>query len=136
MHTLSAFPELLTYNMFAPFVLRVILGFIAITLGYLKLKKEKSRWNLLFESLRLKPASLWTTAFGYVEIIGGIALIVGFSTQIAALVFAVISFCELYIENKESALLKRDLAFYLLLCAISVSLIFSGPGFFAFDLPL
>ncbi len=133
---LSLFPNLLTYEMFAPFLLRVVLGFVFITLGYLKLKKEKVRWNLLFEALRLKPSHLWTKIFGYIEIVGGGALIVGFSTQLVAILFACINLFELYIENKESTLLKRDLVFYLLLTTIAVSLVFTGPGFFAFDLPL
>ena len=133
---LSLFPNLLTYEMFAPFLLRMVLGFIFITLGYLKLKKEKERWNLLFETLRLKPAYVWTKIFGYIEIIGGVALIVGIYTQLVAIIFACINLFEMYIENRESSLLKRDLAFYLLLTTIAVSLIFTGPGFFAFDLPL
>jgi len=133
---LSLFPNLLTYEMFAPFLLRVVLGFVFITLGYLKLKKEKTRWNLLFEALRLKPAHLLTKIFGYIEIVGGIALIVGFSTQLVAIIFAGINLFELYVESRESALLKRDLAFYLLLTTIAVSLIFTGAGFFAFDIPL
>lgn len=133
---LSIFPELLTYQMFAPLLLRVVLGLILINLGYLKLTKEKARFNLLFQTLGWKPTEFWTKLFGLIEIAGGLALIVGFWTQIAALVFVIINFAELYIETKEASLLKRDAVFYLLIFVIALSLLFTGPGFLAFDLPL
>ena len=133
---LSVFPSLLTYQMFSPLILRVVLGFVLVTLGYLKLKKERARWNLFFQTIHLKPAHLFTKAFGLLEIFGGIALILGFYTQVAALVFAVINLCELCVESKEATLLKRDMVFYLLLFVIALSLLFTGPGFYAFDLPL
>lgn len=133
---LNVFPDLLTYQMFAPFMLRVVLGLILVNLGFLKFSGEKVRWENSFETLNLRPKEILVSIFGFIEIIGGIALIAGFYTQIAALVFAVITFIELYIEQRESSLLKRDFVFYLLLFVIALSLLFTGAGFFAFDLPL
>lgn len=133
---LSIFPELLTYQMFAPLLLRVVLGLILINLGYLKFNKEKARFHLLFQTLGWKPKEFWTKVFGTIEMVGGVALIVGFWTQIAALVFVIINFAELFIETKEASLLKRDAIFYLLIFIIALSLLFTGPGFLAFDLPL
>ncbi|HEY4490245.1 MAG TPA: DoxX family protein [Candidatus Paceibacterota bacterium] len=133
---LNVFPDLLTYQLLAPFILRVVLGLILLNLGYLKLGAEKTRWETSFETLRLQPKEVLVKLFGFIEILGGIALIAGFYTQVAALVFAVITFIELYIEQKEAALLKRDFVFYLLLFAIALSLLLTGAGFFAFDLPL
>lgn len=133
---LNVFPDLLTFQMFAPFILRIVLGLIMANLGYLKLKSEKLRWEKTFEALSVKPVSQMVFGFGIIEIIGGLALILGIYTQIAALVFAAITFMELFIEQRESALLKRDFVFYLLLFAIALSLLFTGAGFFAFDLPL
>ena len=133
---LNPFPELLTWSLLAPFILRIALGFLFINLGYLKLTSEKNRWVLSFETLKLKPPSSFVKLLASLEIGGGALLIFGLYTQIAALVLAAITFGELYIEYKEESLLKRNLAFYLLLFAISLSLLFSGAGFFAFDLPL
>jgi len=133
---LSVFPELLNYQLFAPLILRVVLGFILLNLGYAKFKLERERWEITFEALKLKPKSTFVSAFGLIEMVGGLALIVGFYTQIAALIFVILTFIELYIEQKEEVLLKRDAVFYLLLFAIALSLLFTGAGFFAFDLPL
>ncbi len=133
---LAVFPELLNYQLLAPLILRLVLGFILINLGYAKFKLERERWEIAFEALRLKPKEVFVSAFALVEILGGIALIVGFYTQVAALIFALLTFIELYMEQKEEVLLKRDAVFYLLLFAIALSLLFTGAGFFAFDLPL
>lgn len=133
---LNPFPELLAYGLFAPFILRVILGYIFINLGYLKLTSEKNRWRLSFEALKIKPTGFFVKTLAIIEIVGGGMFILGLYTQIAALVLAFLSFTELYIEYKEESLLKRNLVFYLLIFAICLSLLFSGAGFLAFDLPL
>lgn len=136
MHPFNTFPDLLTYGFFSPFILRVVLGYIFINLGYLKLSKETERWKLFFESIHLKPVKIFTYISALIEIIGGIMLILGFYTQITALAFAIITFGELYVEFKVDTLLKRNLVFYLLIFAISVSLLLTGAGFMAMDLPL
>jgi uncharacterized membrane protein YphA (DoxX/SURF4 family) len=133
---LNPFPELLTYSLLAPFVLRITIGFLLVNLGFLKLKKEKSRWEALFETFQIKQKVVATKILGGIEVVGGLALIAGFYTQIAALAFVILGGIEVYIEFKEETLLKRDIVFYLLMFVIALSLLFSGAGFFAFDLPL
>lgn len=134
---LNPFPELLTYGMLAPFLLRVTLGFILVNLGFLKFKSERVRFEIIFEILGFgHHKNSATKILGIIEIIGGLALIAGFYTQIAALVFVFLLGIELYIERKEEALMKRTLTFYLLMFVIALSLLFSGAGFLAFDLPL
>ncbi|OHA88515.1 MAG: hypothetical protein A2653_01955 [Candidatus Zambryskibacteria bacterium RIFCSPHIGHO2_01_FULL_43_25] len=133
---LNPFPELLAWSGLAPFVLRLALGFLFINLGFLKLTKEKARWESFFKIIRVGPADFLTKLFGFIEIIGGIALVIGLYTQIAALIFAILTFVEVYLEYKEESLLERTLPFYILIFAISLSLIFSGAGLLAFDLPL
>jgi len=133
---LNTFPELLTFGMLSPLILRVVIGFIILNLGYLKLTKERARWEASFSALGVKQKELAVKIFAFIEIIGGIALIIGMYTQIAALVFVAITFAELFIEQKEESLLVRDITFYLLMFAIALSLLFSGAGFLAFDLPL
>ena len=133
---LNTFPNLLTYGLIAPFILRVVVGIIFLDLGYLKLGKEKSAWNLFFQTIHFKPSYVFVALLATIEIVAGAFLIVGYLTQIAALVMAIILFAECYIEMQDGSLLKRDIVFYLLLLAICVSLIFSGAGKFAFDLPL
>ncbi len=114
----------------------MVLGIIFINLGYLHLTKEKERWNKFFEIIKLKPAELIGRVYALIEIGGGILLVIGLYTQVAALVFAVLSLIEIIVEYREPIILKRNIVFFILIFAISVSLLFTGAGRPAFDLPL
>ena len=136
MQTFNIFPELFTYSLMAPLILRLALGFIFINLGYLKLSKEKFGWISSLNILNIKPAWFFTWLIGLIEIIGGLFLIIGSYTQLIALILGVIAFCELFIEYKEESILKRDFVFYLLLVVICISLLLTGAGLFARDVPM
>jgi uncharacterized membrane protein YphA (DoxX/SURF4 family) len=136
MQTFNAFPELISLSLIAPFILRIVVGFIFLNLGYLKLGKEKPGWISSMNILGLRPAGFFTGLLGIVEIIGGLLLIAGAYTQISALVLGVIAFTELFIEYREESILKRDFVFYLLIVAICASLILTGAGLFAVDIPV
>lgn len=118
---LNPFPSLLIYSPLAPTILRLVLGLVFLDLGYFNLKMRRA--PLL-------------SAVGVLEVVGAIMLFLGFYTQIAALGFALLTGIELYIEWKNANILKGDLVFYLLLFAISLSLLLSGAGAYAKDLPL
>lgn len=133
---LNTFPELLTYSALSPFILRVIIGFIIINLGFLKLGKENKDWQKLFETISFYPAKYFVKFLASIEIIGGLMLLSGAYTQIVAMIFSIVFFCEAILEYREESLENRNLPFYILIFAISLSLIFSGAGAFAFDLPL
>lgn len=133
---LSVFPNLFTYGLLAPFILRLIVGVIFLELGYLKLGKEKSAWNMFFQTIHFKPSYFFVILLAIIEIISGAFLVIGFLTQIAALVMSIILFAEAYVELRDGTLLKRDVIFYTLLLVICLSLLLTGAGSFAFDLPL
>jgi uncharacterized membrane protein YphA (DoxX/SURF4 family) len=76
------------------------------------------------------------TLFGGLELIGGLMLIGGVYTQGVAIIFALLTGTELYLEWKDASLIKRNFVFYLLLLAITLSLLFTGAGKAAFDIPL
>jgi uncharacterized membrane protein YphA (DoxX/SURF4 family) len=133
---LNPFPELLNYALLAPLLLRVVVGLIFLDLGFLKFRSEKERWLASFDTLGLRPADLFVPLYGALQIIGGLMFIFGLYTQIAALFFVLSTGAELYIEWKAKDVLKRDMVFYLLIFVISFSLLLTGAGAFAFDLPL
>ena len=133
---LNTFPELLTYGVLAPFILRVVIGFIIINLGFLKLNKEKKDWQELFEAINFHPSKYFVKFLAFVEIIGGLMLFIGAYVQIVAIIFSVVFLCEAILEYRNDSLENRNLPFYILIFSISLSLIFSGAGVFAFDLPL
>jgi putative oxidoreductase len=124
------------YSLWAPFLLRIVLGLIFIDLGRLALGKEKFRWIASLEALHIPSPRNVATLLGLIEIVGGLMLVVGIYTQIAALAFVVLTAMELYAEWENSDLLKRNLTFYLLLFVIALSLLITGAGMFAFDIPL
>jgi len=133
---LNPFPDLLTYSLLAPFILRIVAGLIFIDLGVLLFKNEKERWLISLSTLKIPNPKIAVRVFGGIEIIGGLMLILGFYTQAAALVLALFTFAEAYVEYKDSAILKRNFVFYVMLLTIVLSLLLSGAGAFAIDLPL
>ena len=133
---LNTFPDLLTYSQLGPFILRVVLGLIFIDLALLKFKAEKQRWIASFEALHIKPAPVLVSVFGALQLVGGVMLIVGLYTQVAALAFVILSGMEVYIEFKDARILKRDIVFYVLVLSIALSLLITGAGAYAFDIPL
>ncbi|OHB10408.1 MAG: hypothetical protein A3H60_00215 [Candidatus Zambryskibacteria bacterium RIFCSPLOWO2_02_FULL_44_12b] len=124
------------YSFIAPFILRVLLGLIFIDLGVLKLRDEKAGWLASFETLGLRPADLFVSIYALLQIVGGLLLLIGLWTQVAALAFAIFSGIELYVEWKARDILKRDMVFYLLIFVISLSLLLTGAGKYAIDIPL
>lgn len=135
-NTFNLFPQLFAFSLISPFILRVVLGLIFINLGSLKLGKERPGWIASFNLLKIKPAGFFTGLLGIVEAVGGFLLIIGAYTQLTALILGVICLCELTVEYEEDAVLKRDMVFYLLLTVICASLLLTGAGLFAVDIPL
>ena len=133
--TFNLFPDLLSFAILAPIILRVVAGLIFVNIGSLKLNKEKVAWIKSLKLLGIEPAGFFVGLLGIIETVGGVLLIAGAYTQVTALILGIICLCELLIENKEESLLKRDFVFYLMLTAICLSLVLTGAGLFAFDYP-
>ncbi|GMQ95358.1 MAG: hypothetical protein BMS9Abin13_471 [Patescibacteria group bacterium] len=133
---LNVFPDLLTYSLLAPFLIRISLGLIFIYFAYLKFSTERERKTLFFEHIGLKPGIIFVWIVGAVELIAGVLLVVGLYTQIAALAATALMSAAVVIKLRHKNALPNDAAFYILLSIASLSIIFSGAGFFAIDLPL
>ncbi len=132
---LNPFPQLLDFALFAPLILRLAAGLIMIGFGKEHLKRE-SNWKSFFDVIGLRPAGLYIGIIGTLEIIAGVMLVAGLGTQLAAIFASVIVAAATVIESKNDRLLKRDLVFYILLLCVCLSLILSGAGIPALDLPL
>ena len=133
---LNTFPELLSFGLLSPFLIRIVLGLIVIDLGFVSLKTEKKEWLRVISLTKIPNPKYVLKAFSYLQMIAGFFVFIGLYTQIAALVLILLTFIETFIEYKESSLLRRDLGFYLMMFVMSASLLLSGAGAFAFDLPL
>jgi uncharacterized membrane protein YphA (DoxX/SURF4 family) len=133
---LNPFPDLLTYSMFAPFLLRVIAGLIFINIGSLAFRSERRHWLISFAALKIPKPKIALKIFGILEIALGAMLVAGFYTQVAALVLAISTLAEALTEYRDPGILKRNFTFYLVVLVILLSLLLTGAGSFAFDLPL
>lgn len=134
----SVFPQFFTYSALAPLILRLALGVIFVAHGYPKLFKNFGGTVQFFESINIKPAKFWVVIVGVSEFFGGLALILGIFTQIAALLIAAVKVvATVYVKKiKFKKGLVNGYEFDLILLAASLALVFLGPGAFAFDLPL
>jgi len=97
---------------------------------------RKGQTAHILSSLNSPNPKVTAWILGLVQTISGLGLIAGFLTQISAAIILVISLSGLYVKIRHGELIKQSLGFYLFAVAISASLILTGAGFWAFDLPL
>lgn len=121
---LSLFPSLLTWDQVSPLIIRLTLG---ITLAYFGWRKIKDRGTSSGSNSHL---------YGGIEIIVAVFMIVGLFTQLAALINAIILVIKLTFKAKEGKFLSDGINYYILLLVMCISLMLTGAGLFAFDLPL
>jgi uncharacterized membrane protein YphA (DoxX/SURF4 family) len=121
---LSLFPSLLTYQQAGPFIIRVVLGLTLAYFGYLKIMKRGT------------SSGSNSVSYGIAEVLIAIFLVIGLFTQLAALLNAIILLIKLGFKAKVGKFLSDGVNYYILLLVMAISLMFTGPGFFAFDLPL
>ena len=112
------FPELFNFSFLAPFVLRIALGAPLIKHSFGKI---------------ISPQSALQKILGGIVFLSGIFLVIGLFTQAAAIAVSLIIIASSIIMGGKH---PRSWTERLIKLAIAVSLILTGPGMFAFDLPL
>lgn len=133
---INPFPELLTFHLLAPVLLRITLGVFIFKLGISKIQRPTEILISFFESLGLKPGKYALKSLGWTEICMGTLLIVGLMTQIAAFIVAIICFVSIIVSTRHEHVGLYSPSYYVLLFVISISLVFTGAGLIAIDLPL
>jgi len=133
---LNTFPALLSFGILAPTILRITSGLIFAYFGWLKLTKDKQSKIAFFDTVGLRPAKFFLYLVALTELFVGVTLAVGFLTQISAIVASFIMFVSILIKLMKPKALPNTTDFYILFFIVFLSLIFSGAGIFAFDLPL
>lgn len=132
---LNPFPQLLVFGFFAPTLLRIAAACVFFYLAYWHFKNKKEVAHEL--SVLSHEMAVWLVGlYILIELAVGAGLLLGFWTQIAALVGLVISVKILLLKRSLHAMAPLSRAAYLLLGIICLSLIASGAGGFAIDLPL
>ena len=126
------FDYLLLYQDWGPLVLRLALASAFIVHGYPKLFKTFGGFAGWLDSIGIRPGKFWALVVGVVEFFGGIALVLGIFTRLAALLIAVDMFVALvkvkwgrarYVDTERMGW-ELDLAYL----AMALALVFLGPG--------
>lgn len=122
----SFFPELYNYSLIGPFLLRIALGFAIAKSGYGK----------FFENKNNGSGAIVSKIIGAIMTASGVLLIVGLFVQPSAMASILAIISGLTPGLKKWGLVKISLGYRLVLLAVSLSLLFLGPGIFSLDLPL
>lgn len=113
---------------------RIFLSLMFILAGYAKLTAVAgtAAW---FESLGLPLPTVTTVVSGLVEVIGGLAILVGFQTRIAAIVIALFAAGATLVAHMDFADQMQQLLFMKNLAVIGGLLVLAagGPGALSVD---
>ncbi len=111
--------------------LRIVVGVILIAHGLPKWRDMKGAADWM-GSLGLRPGVLFASAAAFIEVIGGLALILGFFTQFAALlVLAQFLFIVLKVNRAKG--LKNGYELDLMIASAAAVLATTGGGLFGLD---
>lgn len=131
---LNTFPHLLVLGFFAPTLLRVAVACALFYCAYHVYTHRAAPGHANFPVVGRAP---WASGFAMIAYgIFGLMLFFGYYTQIAAILTALSSIKGLVFRERYTSLFPFSASTYALILVISVSLIFSGAGAFAYDLPL
>jgi uncharacterized membrane protein YphA (DoxX/SURF4 family) len=131
---LNVFPELLVYQLLAPTLLRMAVVLVFAYLAYRHFEHREDISKTRFPVVGQGMWIVWLTII--IEVATAAALFFGYYTQVAAILGAIGAIKHIVWRGKFPNFfwLTRSAAFLLLV--ICLSLLLTGAGAFAFDLPL
>ena len=119
---LSVFPYLLTWSQVSPVLIRLTLAAVLLLWSY--------------RGFRDSGDSTKKKVLGVIGGIAGILLVIGLYTQIATLIAILILGSCIIKKIQKREFLTNGVNYYLILFILAVSLLLTGPGFWAFDIAL
>ncbi len=120
---LTIFPSLLAFEQFAPTIIRLTLAVILIHWAYKSLAVDPKKFTIM-------------KGVHTIEGIAGILLFIGLWTQLAAFIVIVDMLIKLYQKVSKRAFLTDGVNYYFIMFILALSLLVTGAGAFAIDLPL
>jgi uncharacterized membrane protein YphA (DoxX/SURF4 family) len=134
---LSVFPDLLFIgSALAPLVLRVTLALALFGLfRYHQKHKNAALVVSIAPYLKSYAKEIYTIGTYGILIVSAL-LFIGLLTQVAALLGAVICLKMLYFKKHYPEIAPESKNYYILLLVISLIVVFTGAGPYAFDIPL
>lgn len=131
---INTFPDLLTFSFFAPTIIRMAAGLVFLYVAFAQWKRVEEIAHMRFPLVGAGAWIGWISIFFHAGI--GAMIVCGFYTQIAALVGIAGLIKSFFLLTWYPRLIPMNRISLLLLVAICLSLLFSGAGAFAYDLPL
>jgi uncharacterized membrane protein YphA (DoxX/SURF4 family) len=132
----NVFPTLLSYGLFAPFILRLTIAVVFFMLGWALITTKRISTSAYFEAERYPLAQAIPWLFGISTILTGLFFLFGFFTQVASLISMYLLLNLMFIERREERILDYPQGFYVLMMIIATSLLFSGAGAWGVDLSI
>ena len=120
-------------------VLRVFIGFALLNLGVTHYRNNRGELATVIATrfpFLSKLARFIAFKYAVIEIVLGCLFIVGFATQIAAIVAAILSIKMLILRKTFTYPLVPTPVFWFLTLGISISLFITGAGILAIDIPI
>ena len=124
--------SLLIYNDLAIFVLRLALGSVFLFHGWDKISDLKETYAY-FQKNGFRPGWFWGTVAATVQFGGGLFLLLGFLTQMLAVLLAIMMVVILWFHLRRKTPFGRGLDFSLTLLASLVLLATLGDGAYALN---
>ncbi len=123
----------------SPVVLRLVLGLTMAAHGSQKLFAWFGGYGLqgtagfFAEKLGMTPGMFWATLAGSGEFFGGLFILIGLATRLAALNTAVVMLVAILSVHSSAFFLPAGMEFALSLFAMSIALVISGGGALSAD---
>jgi len=132
---LNPFPQQLMFSFFAPTLLRVATAcfFLYLASQHAKYHNEAAGEISVLDRNTARTA-VWI--YAAIECAVAVLLVIGLETQLAALIGLIICLKMLILKRNLHHLTPLSHVTYALLAVVCASLMMTGAGAFAFDLPL
>lgn len=134
MRMLSLFPQLLFLGPVSATLLRIAAGAIFLYLAYFHYQNRRPAAHELGQLVGVSMPLLYLYAL--IELLVAASLILGLWTQLSAVIGFGIALKIIFVRNRLKELKPLSTLSYALLALICLSLMFTGAGALAFDLPL
>jgi len=127
-------PLLGIFDDWALLILRLVVALIFLVQGWAKIKHLKEFSGSFNTATKSRAGSIAAPIVAFLEFLGGLSLLIGFFTQIAALVLALLAALKLGWRLTRLSDEKLNLELSLLLFASLLVLTILGGGHFGVDL--
>lgn len=124
---------------YADIPLRIALGIVFIYHGYPKMltKRGFKEHTQTVKSIGFKPAGFWAFCSAFAEFFGGIAVLIGAFTQIAAALIAINMLVALYASifqwGRKFSIINQGYEYEIVLIAAALTLALMGAGQYSID---